>query len=174
MNWRQDAPTAAAAASTGASASPPTTDADPLDIFGAGDLDSDSPTDAASAHASHSQSQSPLQDGEAVDVSAGAGSALGGMRPDTPRGRRWHARAATALRNLRPGRRAAEQGAPEVDGTGSRTFLIYVIGGMWIVQLIFHMTDLFRFVRIQGITHLIIASSLESLTTSTRSKHYCK
>lgn len=49
-------------------------------------------------------------------------------RPDTPRGRTWHSRAANAFRNLRPGRRGAR--AREAgDGPGSRTFLIYVIGG---------------------------------------------
>lgn len=51
---------------------------------------------------------------------------------DTARGRRWHARAAHALRNLRPGRRTHVHGlASDVDATGSRTFLIYVIGGYY-------------------------------------------
>ncbi|OJT15574.1 hypothetical protein TRAPUB_6321 [Trametes pubescens] len=48
----------------------------------------------------------------------------------TPRGRSWQSRAATALRNLRPGRRTA-QGGQQTAGTGSRTFLIYVIGGYY-------------------------------------------
>ncbi|KAK0451408.1 uncharacterized protein EV420DRAFT_1560824 [Desarmillaria tabescens] len=51
---------------------------------------------------------------------------------DAARGRRWHARAANALRNLRPGRRTHVHGlASDVDATGSRTFLIYVIGGYY-------------------------------------------
>jgi hypothetical protein len=45
-----------------------------------------------------------------------------------PHGRTWHSRAADAFRNLRPGRRASR--APQTsEGPGSRTFLIYVIGG---------------------------------------------
>lgn len=49
-------------------------------------------------------------------------------RPGTPRGRAWHSRAADAFRNLRPGRRASQ--IPHMhEGLGSRTFLIYVIGG---------------------------------------------
>ena len=47
----------------------------------------------------------------------------------TPRGRSWQSRAATALRNLRPGRRNGSRGRQSADGSGSRTFLIYVIGG---------------------------------------------
>lgn len=47
----------------------------------------------------------------------------------TARGRSWHSRAATALRNLRPGRRNGSSGRQASDGSGSRTFLIYVIGG---------------------------------------------
>lgn len=43
-------------------------------------------------------------------------------------GRTWHSRAANAFRNLRPGRRAS-RAAQLNDGVGSRTFLIYVIGG---------------------------------------------
>lgn len=53
--------------------------------------------------------------------------------PDGPttatRGRSWQSRAATALRNLRPGRRNNSSGPQSADGSGSRTFLIYVIGG---------------------------------------------
>lgn len=48
------------------------------------------------------------------------------------RGRGWHSRAANAIRNLRPGRRPAETttGFPlPIIAPGSRTFLIYVIGG---------------------------------------------
>jgi len=47
-----------------------------------------------------------------------------------PHGRTWHSRAANAFRNLRPGRRASR--APQTsEGPGSRTFLIYVIGGYY-------------------------------------------
>lgn len=45
----------------------------------------------------------------------------------TPPSRSWQSRAANALRNLRPGRRAARTAQNEA--AGSRTFLIYVIGG---------------------------------------------
>ncbi|KIY74078.1 hypothetical protein CYLTODRAFT_416342 [Cylindrobasidium torrendii FP15055 ss-10] len=57
-----------------------------------------------------------------------------------PRGRRWHSRAANALRNLRPGNGQARRSVSDDDtgarvGTGddagSRTFLIYVIGGYY-------------------------------------------
>ncbi|RDX49842.1 hypothetical protein OH76DRAFT_1482666 [Lentinus brumalis] len=51
---------------------------------------------------------------------------------NTPRGRgNWQSRAATALRNLRPGRRNGSRGHRAAEGTGSRTFLIYVIGGYY-------------------------------------------
>jgi hypothetical protein len=47
---------------------------------------------------------------------------------DSPRARTWHSRAANAFRNLRAGRRASR--VPQTnEGPGSRTFLIYVIGG---------------------------------------------
>ncbi|OSD02415.1 hypothetical protein PYCCODRAFT_1367403 [Trametes coccinea BRFM310] len=49
----------------------------------------------------------------------------------TPRGRSWQSRAATALRNLRPGRRNGSSNRQTTEGTGSRTFLIYVIGGYY-------------------------------------------
>ena len=45
------------------------------------------------------------------------------------RGRRWHSRAANAIRNLRPGRRPTPGRSTASEGLGSRTFLIYVIGG---------------------------------------------
>jgi hypothetical protein len=60
-----------------------------------------------------------------------------GSRPGRTRG--WHARAANALRNLRPGRRTvdASSGAPTSTFLpGSRTFLIYVIGGMHLLFLL--------------------------------------
>jgi hypothetical protein len=53
--------------------------------------------------------------------------------PDTnaepQQGRSWHSRAANAIRNLRPGRRGAARETQPGEGPGSRTFLIYVIGG---------------------------------------------
>ncbi|KAH9483763.1 putative RING finger protein C4G3.12c [Psilocybe cubensis] len=50
------------------------------------------------------------------------------------RARGWHSRAANAIRNLRPGRRTAEANAgmpTPLIAPGSRTFLIYVIGGYY-------------------------------------------
>ncbi|KAJ8520033.1 hypothetical protein ONZ45_g3084 [Pleurotus djamor] len=49
------------------------------------------------------------------------------------RGRSWHARAANVLRNLRPGgrRSPSPHPRPPSDALGSRTFLIYVIGGYY-------------------------------------------
>ncbi|GJE91812.1 hypothetical protein PsYK624_079630 [Phanerochaete sordida] len=52
------------------------------------------------------------------------------LRPTTPRGRRWPSRAANALRTWRPGRRGSRT-RRNADGSGSRTFLIYVIGGYY-------------------------------------------
>ncbi|KAI0325052.1 hypothetical protein GY45DRAFT_1375060 [Cubamyces sp. BRFM 1775] len=52
----------------------------------------------------------------------------------TPRGRSWQSRAATALRNLRPGRRNGSRTRQTTEGAGSRTFLIYVIGAMAVVM----------------------------------------
>ncbi|OCH91123.1 hypothetical protein OBBRIDRAFT_834473 [Obba rivulosa] len=51
--------------------------------------------------------------------------------PTGQRGRNWHSRAANALRTLRPSRRGASQGGATTEGSGSRTFLIYVIGGYY-------------------------------------------
>jgi hypothetical protein len=56
-------------------------------------------------------------------------SPFGTGRPTTPRGRTWQSRAATALRTWRPGMRGSRT-RRNTEGTGSRTFLIYVIGGM--------------------------------------------
>ena len=66
----------------------------------------------------------------------------GGNGTDSARGRGrargWHSRAADAIRNLRPGRRNAEAGLsaqlPAIT-PGSRTFLIYVIGGEFSLSL---------------------------------------
>ncbi|KAH7915433.1 hypothetical protein BJ138DRAFT_1109648 [Hygrophoropsis aurantiaca] len=49
--------------------------------------------------------------------------------PQNPQDRRWHARATNALRNLRRARRPARQAT--ADSPGSRTFMIYVIGGYY-------------------------------------------
>ncbi|TCD62345.1 hypothetical protein EIP91_007043 [Steccherinum ochraceum] len=54
-----------------------------------------------------------------------------GGRPATPRGRTWQSRAANALRGLRPGRRNGSRGRRANEAAGSRTFLIYVIGGYY-------------------------------------------
>lgn len=67
----------------------------------------------------------------APDAAFGAGGAEGRGRP-----RGWQSRAANAIRNLRPGRRNTDAGqgaAPPPFSTpsGSRTFLIYVIGGYY-------------------------------------------
>ncbi|KAG8214705.1 hypothetical protein J3R82DRAFT_9790 [Butyriboletus roseoflavus] len=54
----------------------------------------------------------------------------GGQQP--ARGRTWHSRAANAIRNLRPSRRNTDATSPQPQETpGSRTFLIYVIGGYY-------------------------------------------
>jgi hypothetical protein len=51
------------------------------------------------------------------------------------RGRTWQSRAANAIRNLRPSRRNADATSPQPQETpGSRTFLIYVIGGTSLVR----------------------------------------
>lgn len=57
-----------------------------------------------------------------------------GPSSTTTRGRSWQSRAATALRNLRPGRRNSSSGRQAPDSAGSRTFLIYVIGGEYRFQ----------------------------------------
>lgn len=49
------------------------------------------------------------------------------------RNRSWQSRAADAIRNLRPGRRAAAARQTALEPPGSRTFLIYVIGGKFTV-----------------------------------------
>ncbi|KAI0629891.1 hypothetical protein C8Q77DRAFT_273797 [Trametes polyzona] len=74
-------------------------------------------------------SSGSVDDGHRSMPSLGAGVDQAGDA--TPRGRSWQSRAATALRNLRPGRRNAQGGQQTADGAGSRTFLIYVIGGYY-------------------------------------------
>ena len=64
---------------------------------------------------------------EAAGTGAGRGRGTGAGRP-----RGWQSRAANAIRNLRPGRRPAPSGTQHsVTTPGSRTFLIYVIGGLY-------------------------------------------
>lgn len=83
-------------------------------------------------------------EGDMMDLDFGSES---GMTPPTPaptapsefppgdtrqsRGRSWQSRAADAIRNLRPGRRAAVARQTALEPPGSRTFLIYVIGGYY-------------------------------------------
>lgn len=67
----------------------------------------------------------------ATDAGLGAGGSRVRSRP-----RGWHSRAANAIRNLRPGRRNTDAGQgitppPFLSPSGSRTFLIYVIGGYY-------------------------------------------
>ncbi|KAI0689248.1 hypothetical protein BC835DRAFT_1549299 [Cytidiella melzeri] len=51
--------------------------------------------------------------------------------PTGSAGRSWGSRAANALRGWRPGTRRTSRASRSSDGTGSRTFLIYVIGGYY-------------------------------------------
>ncbi|KAL1950125.1 hypothetical protein VTO73DRAFT_5248 [Trametes versicolor] len=81
----------------------------------------------AHTHAQEHEGSSPPPDADDW-MQTGAGEQAGDA---TPRGRSWQSRAATALRNLRPGRRTAQGGQQAAEGTGSRTFLIYVIGGYY-------------------------------------------
>lgn len=83
-------------------------------------------------------------EGDMMDLEFGSET---GMSPPTPiptalsefppestrpsRGRSWQSRAADAIRNLRPGRRAAVARQTASEPPGSRTFLIYVIGGYY-------------------------------------------
>ena len=61
----------------------------------------------------------------------------GGQQPT--RGRTWQSRAANAIRNLRPSRRNADATSPQPQETsGSRTFLIYVIGGTSLGRSFYH------------------------------------
>ncbi|KAH9849501.1 hypothetical protein C2E23DRAFT_839487 [Lenzites betulinus] len=62
---------------------------------------------------------------------SGGASSVDQVGDGTSRGRSWQSRAANALRNLRPGRRTAQGGQQAAESTGSRTFLIYVIGGYY-------------------------------------------
>ena len=65
-----------------------------------------------------------------------------GQQPS--RGRTWHSRAANAIRNLRPSRRNADATSPPPqEAPGSRTFLIYVIGGTSLLTACAVVTDIF-------------------------------
>ncbi|GLB45538.1 putative RING-like zinc finger [Lyophyllum shimeji] len=80
------------------------------------------------------QSQPPMEeDQDGTDEAASApaeGDAMGTSQPRIRgRGRGWHSRAAEAIRSLRPGRR--NRNAAPANTPGSRTFLIYVIGGYY-------------------------------------------
>ncbi|KAG1763053.1 hypothetical protein EDD22DRAFT_777640 [Suillus occidentalis] len=91
----------------------------------------------------HAEHERPTE-GDMMDLEFGSES---GMSPPTPapttpseflpgdtrqsRGRSWQSRAADAIRNLRPGRRAAVARQTALEPPGSRTFLIYVIGGYY-------------------------------------------
>lgn len=68
--------------------------------------------------------------------------------PSTPRGRSWPSRAANALRTLRPGRRTGSRGRNSNEGPGSRTFLIYVIGGTFDVYAAMRVVVLMFFFRV--------------------------
>lgn len=71
--------------------------------------------------------------GSEDDITFAPDAALGAQAGGRPRG--WQSRAASAIRNLRPGRRNADPGQaaqlPFSSPSGSRTFLIYVIGGYY-------------------------------------------
>jgi hypothetical protein len=79
------------------------------------------------------------------DEVAGMGAGRGrGMGEGRPRG--WQSRAANAIRNLRPGRRPAPPGTQHsVTTPGSRTFLIYVIGGLYfLLGSFYHLSIRYR------------------------------
>ena len=80
---------------------------------------------------------------EAAGTGAGRGRGIGAGREGRPRG--WQSRAANAIRNLRPGRRPVPPGTQHsVTTPGSRTFLIYVIGGLYFLLAYFY----YLFIRI--------------------------
>uniref|UniRef100_A0A0W0FFD5 RING-type domain-containing protein n=1 Tax=Moniliophthora roreri TaxID=221103 RepID=A0A0W0FFD5_MONRR len=106
---------------------------------------SSTPAPASAENSTPSQDQQPQTTGNNIVVpvivtAAGpegeASDEQDGATDDQDRGpRRWTSRAADAFRNLRPGRRASQPPTgllPDLlDGPGSRTFLIYVIGGYY-------------------------------------------
>ncbi|KAI0643074.1 hypothetical protein C8Q79DRAFT_916281 [Trametes meyenii] len=91
-------------------------------------------------HHAHADSRARRQESDGAppyddlpfdDGGRGSNSAPGSDSDPPARGRSWQSRAATALRNLRPGRRNGSRGQQAAEGSGSRTFLIYVIGGYY-------------------------------------------
>jgi hypothetical protein len=85
----------------------------------------------------NSQDHPELPPDEAAGTGAGRGRGLGAGHGGRTGG--WQSRAANAIRNLRPGRRPAPPGTQHsVTAPGSRTFLIYVIGGLYFLLAYFH------------------------------------
>ena len=69
------------------------------------------------------------------DEAGAAGAGRGRGEGHGGRTRGWQSRAANAIRNLRPGRRPAPPGTENsATAPGSRTFLIYVIGGQYFLR----------------------------------------
>lgn len=95
---------------------------DGVDLFG---------TSAADGSRDDENDNNDDLDGWGGQHHVGGGNGMDGAR-GRGRARGWQSRAADAIRNLRPGRRNAEAGLsaqlPAIT-PGSRTFLIYVIGG---------------------------------------------
>ena len=81
------------------------------------------------------EDEGPVPEGvpppDAVPSIDPASTAAGTGTTGRSRGRTWHSRAANALRTLRSGRRGSSRGRQAAENSGSRTFLIYVIGGEW-------------------------------------------
>lgn len=86
-----------------------------------GHADSGQAQDDARSSESEPRSSGEWRDSPVPGASAGQSQS---------RGRSWQSRAASALRGLRPGRRASRN-RQNRDAAGARTFLIYVIGGMY-------------------------------------------
>ncbi|KAF9562155.1 hypothetical protein CPC08DRAFT_706880 [Agrocybe pediades] len=96
---------------------------DDSDLFGAPPSDTLS---AESAEGPLDNSSAPRPDG----INLADGETQGPRGNGRSRG--WHSRAASAIRNLRPGRRNVDVSENRVIAVpGSRTFLIYVIGGYY-------------------------------------------
>lgn len=86
--------------------------------------DSDAPIPTPNAESEDADNE------DAMDVEGNPLAEAGNGNSEQGRGRRWQSRAANAFRNLRPGRRGSERNQTG-DAAGSRTFLIYVIGGVF-------------------------------------------
>ena len=81
---------------------------------------------------------------ELLPDEAAAGTAGRGLGRGRGRARGWQSRAANAIRNLRPGRRPPPPGTQySMTTPGSRTFLIYVIGGLYffLTSFIIYLSD---------------------------------